>query len=230
LFINHMYTWSKKLSCNCLHVCKLCRGSERNKLSGATGEHFKEAYGNSKSSTCTPAACMHGLKRCDVTACLCATCAGSERNKLSGATGEHFKEACSINKSLTCLGRVIMELVEAQRQGRRHIHIPYRDSRLTFLLQVQVWTYICPCVRLSVCLCQQHCLEWLEAQRQSRRHIYIPYRDSRFTFLLRVTGCPYACLSVCPFVRQSVCLSVHPSVCTNSMEPDGELSCLRLIG
>ena len=65
--------------------------------------------------------------------------AGSERNKLSGATGEHFREACSINKSLTCLGRVIMELVEAQRlpQGRRHVHIPYRDSRLTFLLQVK---------------------------------------------------------------------------------------------
>ena len=62
--------------------------------------------------------------------------AGSERNKLSGATGEHFREACSINKSLTCLGRVIMELVEAQRAGKRHTHIPYRDSRLTFLLQV----------------------------------------------------------------------------------------------
>ena len=29
-----------------------------------------------------------------------------------------------------------MELVEAQRMGKRHIHIPYRDSRLTFLLQV----------------------------------------------------------------------------------------------
>lgn len=29
-----------------------------------------------------------------------------------------------------------MELVEAQRQGRRRSHIPYRDSRLTFLLQV----------------------------------------------------------------------------------------------
>lgn len=28
-----------------------------------------------------------------------------------------------------------MELVEAQRQGRRHMHIPYRDSRLTYLLQ-----------------------------------------------------------------------------------------------
>ena len=71
---------------------------------------------------------------------LVACHAGSERNKLSGATGEHFKEACSINKSLTCLGRVIMELVEAQRQGRRHTHIPYRDSRLTFLLQVSPQT------------------------------------------------------------------------------------------
>ena len=61
--------------------------------------------------------------------------AGSERNKSSGATGEHFKEACSINGSLTALGRVIMELVEAQRT-RRQSHIPYRDSKLTFLLQV----------------------------------------------------------------------------------------------
>lgn len=29
-----------------------------------------------------------------------------------------------------------MELVEAQRSGRAGRHIPYRDSRLTFLLQV----------------------------------------------------------------------------------------------
>ncbi|KAK9807730.1 hypothetical protein WJX72_007405 [[Myrmecia] bisecta] len=61
--------------------------------------------------------------------------AGSERNKSSGATGEHFREACSINRSLTTLGRVIMELVEAQRDGKRAKHVPYRDSRLTFLLQ-----------------------------------------------------------------------------------------------
>ena len=43
-----------------------------------------------------------------------------------------------INKSLTTLGRVIMELVEAQRSGRLGRHIPYRDSRLTFLLQVRL--------------------------------------------------------------------------------------------
>ncbi len=67
-------------------------------------------------------------------------CTGSERIKSgahggSGAQGEHFKEACHINKSLTTLGRVIMELVEAQRSGKRGRHVPYRDSRLTFLLQ-----------------------------------------------------------------------------------------------
>jgi hypothetical protein len=32
-----------------------------------------------------------------------------------------------------------MELVEAQRQQRRASHIPYRDSRLTFLLQVNLY-------------------------------------------------------------------------------------------
>ncbi|CAL8468383.1 g7923 [Coccomyxa elongata] len=64
--------------------------------------------------------------------------AGSERNKSSGATGERLKEACSINQSLTTLGRVISELVEAQQaqqQGSPARHIPYRESRLTFLLQ-----------------------------------------------------------------------------------------------
>ncbi|KAK9915231.1 hypothetical protein WJX75_006495 [Coccomyxa subellipsoidea] len=64
--------------------------------------------------------------------------AGSERNTASGATGERLREACSINQSLTTLGRVISELVEAQQAaqaGGAPRHIPYRDSRLTFLLQ-----------------------------------------------------------------------------------------------
>lgn len=63
--------------------------------------------------------------------------AGSERIKSSGATGSQLKEASSINRSLSTLGRVIMELVEAQR-SQRTSHVPYRDSRLTFLLQVQL--------------------------------------------------------------------------------------------
>ncbi|GMH36161.1 hypothetical protein BSKO_04029 [Bryopsis sp. KO-2023] len=59
--------------------------------------------------------------------------AGSERNRASKATSDTLKEACHINKSLSTLGRVIKELVQNQRSG--HGHIPYRDSKLTYLLQ-----------------------------------------------------------------------------------------------
>lgn len=60
--------------------------------------------------------------------------AGSERQKASGAAGERLREASSINKSLSTLGHVIMSLVDMQRGAHRHV--PYRDSRLTYLLQV----------------------------------------------------------------------------------------------
>ncbi|CAK9153119.1 unnamed protein product, partial [Ilex paraguariensis] len=59
--------------------------------------------------------------------------AGSERQKTSGAEGERLKEAASINRSLSTLGHVIMVLVDVAQGKPRHV--PYRDSRLTFLLQ-----------------------------------------------------------------------------------------------
>nr|CAD1841377.1 unnamed protein product [Ananas comosus var. bracteatus] len=59
--------------------------------------------------------------------------AGSERQKTSGAEGERLKEAASINKSLSTLGHVIMILADLANGKQRHV--PYRDSRLTFLLQ-----------------------------------------------------------------------------------------------
>lgn len=56
--------------------------------------------------------------------------AGSERQAKTGATGDRFKEARSINLSLTTLGNVISSLVDRKKK-----HIPYRDSKLTRLLQ-----------------------------------------------------------------------------------------------
>ena len=56
--------------------------------------------------------------------------AGSERQSKTGATGERLKEATKINLSLSALGNVISALVDG-RSG----HIPYRDSKLTRLLQ-----------------------------------------------------------------------------------------------
>ncbi|KAK1311494.1 Kinesin-like protein KIN12B [Acorus calamus] len=59
--------------------------------------------------------------------------AGSERQKSSGAEGERLKEATNINKSLSTLGLVIMNLVNIS--NGKSMHVPYRDSKLTFLLQ-----------------------------------------------------------------------------------------------
>ena len=58
--------------------------------------------------------------------------AGSERLKRTGATGQLMKEGISINKGLLCLGNVISALTD---EGKKDKHIPYRDSKLTRILQ-----------------------------------------------------------------------------------------------
>ncbi|KAK3228736.1 hypothetical protein Dsin_000617 [Dipteronia sinensis] len=59
--------------------------------------------------------------------------AGSERAAKTGAEGVRLKEGSHINKSLMTLGTVIKKLSEgAESQGG---HVPYRDSKLTRILQ-----------------------------------------------------------------------------------------------
>lgn len=58
--------------------------------------------------------------------------AGSERLKRTGATGERAKEGISINCGLLALGNVISALGD---KSKRATHVPYRDSKLTRLLQ-----------------------------------------------------------------------------------------------
>ncbi|KSA00343.1 uncharacterized protein AC631_03908 [Debaryomyces fabryi] len=61
--------------------------------------------------------------------------AGSERLNSSQAKGERLKETQAINKSLSCLGDVIYSLGQQQQSGQSQQHIPYRNSKLTYLLK-----------------------------------------------------------------------------------------------
>jgi hypothetical protein len=57
--------------------------------------------------------------------------AGSERLKRSESQGQRLKEAVHINSSLTTLGKVVMALDPSADMS----HVPYRESKLTRLLQ-----------------------------------------------------------------------------------------------
>ena len=59
--------------------------------------------------------------------------AGSEKVSKTGAKGQTLEEAKMINKSLTALGQVINALTDSKAK-----HIPYRDSKLTRLLQTSL--------------------------------------------------------------------------------------------
>lgn len=75
--------------------------------------------------------------------------AGSERQSKTGSTGERLKEATKINLSLSALGNVISgtvtfhtintlhhhDIIPTALVDGRSTHIPYRDSKLTRLLQ-----------------------------------------------------------------------------------------------
>lgn len=56
--------------------------------------------------------------------------AGSEKISKTGATGQVLEEAKKINQSLTTLGKVINALTD-----KKASHIPYRESKLTRILQ-----------------------------------------------------------------------------------------------
>jgi Kinesin motor domain len=65
--------------------------------------------------------------------------AGSERAKRTGAEGARLREGININKGLLALGNVICALADRSKNGSAGGsaggHVPYRDSKLTRLLQ-----------------------------------------------------------------------------------------------
>ncbi|KAG0461578.1 hypothetical protein HPP92_021510 [Vanilla planifolia] len=87
-----------------------------------------------------PVFCSDGMAIEDMTEdCLCAKLhlvdlAGSERAKRTGSDGLRFKEGVHINRGLLALGNVISALGD-EKKRKEGTHVPYRDSKLTRLLQ-----------------------------------------------------------------------------------------------
>jgi kinesin family protein C1 len=90
---------------------------------------------NARSSRSHSVFCLH-LKACNAKQGLVlkgalnlVDLAGSERLDRSGATGDRMKETVAINKSLSSLTDVFVAI------GNKQSHIPFRNSKLTYLLQ-----------------------------------------------------------------------------------------------
>lgn len=66
----------------------------------------------------------------------------------AGATGNVLREAQFINQSLSALGNCIFALTDSRRK-----HVPFRDSKLTFLLKDSL-------VSTCTALLQPHVCEW----------------------------------------------------------------------
>lgn len=72
--------------------------------------------------------------------------AGSEKIEKTGAEGRVLEEAKMINKSLSALGNVINALTCG---SGRATHIPYRDSKLTRILQDSLVGFLPFCSHIS---------------------------------------------------------------------------------
>ncbi|KAI3523586.1 hypothetical protein L1887_01816 [Cichorium endivia] len=122
--------------CSIKDVTQLLKKGLSNRRTGATSINMESSRSHSVFTCVVESRCksMDGLSSLKTSRINLVDLAGSERQKSTGAAGERLKEAGNINRSLSQLGNLINILAEVSQTGKQR-HIPYRDSKLTFLLQ-----------------------------------------------------------------------------------------------
>ena len=119
--------------CKTIGTCeKLMEKGNRNRSTGATLMNADSSRSHSMFTICVEMCETdeQGEEHYKIGKLNLVDLAGSERQSKTGATGDRLKEATKINLSLSALGNVISALVDGKSK-----HIPYRDSKLTRLLQ-----------------------------------------------------------------------------------------------
>lgn len=141
-------------------VSHLLRKSDKNRMVAATKANERSSRSHSVfiitlrgQNSVTGEKCDGRLNLIDL--------AGSERLNHSQATGDRLKETQSINKSLSCLGDVIHAL-GSSKEGS---HIPYRNSKLTYLLQYSLGGNSKTLMLVNVSPIQAHANETINSLR-----------------------------------------------------------------
>ena len=92
--------------------------------------------------------------------------AGSERTRITGAKGKQLEESKKINKSLSALGNVINALTELKGNIN---HVPYRDSKLTRLLEDSLGGNCITTLITMISPCQDYINETLSSLSFAKR-------------------------------------------------------------
>ena len=105
--------------------------------------------------------------------------AGSERASKTKASGSTLREGANINKSLTTLGMVINKLAEKGKHPRKNVFIPYRNSKLTRVLQNSLGGNSLTCMLATLSPAASNHDETMTTLRYADRAKSIPVRATK---------------------------------------------------
>ncbi|XP_025832821.1 kinesin-like protein Klp68D isoform X1 [Agrilus planipennis] len=126
VYVTHLHSQTCK---NAADMMKTMRIGNKNRTTGVTNMNEHSSRSHAIFQIAIEMAEENNSKSVKIGKLNLVDLAGSERQSKTGASGDRLKEATKINKALSSLGNVIYALAENSS------HVPYRDSKLTRLLQ-----------------------------------------------------------------------------------------------